>query len=203
MTILSGRCQFAQHILIQVSLHIQFCNVMFVKIIQACNDFLKELRRRDKEHRIVHVPGKCSGVLISPSGLIFNFNQFSLLIKIGKATVFHALDGWEHTLRHHFKASAGIIIFELAPSHRLSCFRLRENLGHLFPRHILKFFIFQFLFIQRTNKHEVGELLDDGQRVGNSTCPDIRPDFINFISNCACYHLKLPPSLSVATSLYF
>ena len=35
LTVLACRCQLAQHILIQVTLHIQLCNVVFVEVIQT------------------------------------------------------------------------------------------------------------------------------------------------------------------------
>lgn len=148
LAILACACQLTQHILIQVTLHIQLRDIMFVKIIQTGDDFLEKLGRGDEEHRITHVPGKGGGVFVSFAGFVLNLDQFALFIKIGQAAIFHALNGWKYTLGHYIENPAGIIIFELAPPHRLACFRLRENLGHLFASHVFKFFVFQFLLIE-------------------------------------------------------
>ena len=42
-------------------------------------------------------------------------------------------------------------------------------------------FGFQLLLIQRTNEHQIDQLLNPCQRVGDTACPDIRPDFIHLI----------------------
>ena len=74
-----------------------------------------------------------------------------------------------------------IAVFEFAPAHGLPKGRRREYLAHGLAAQILQALDLQLLLIQRTNKHEIGELLDDGQRVGDAASPNIRLNFIDFV----------------------
>ena len=56
LAVLPCCCQFAQHILVQVALHIKVGNIVGVKILQPGDDLLQHLWRGNEEHGIVHVP---------------------------------------------------------------------------------------------------------------------------------------------------
>ena len=60
LTVLTSRAELAQHILIEVALHIKVGDVMLVKVIQTCNYLLKHLRIGYNEHSAVHVARESS-----------------------------------------------------------------------------------------------------------------------------------------------
>ena len=162
LAVLPSGGQFAQHVLVQVALHIQIGNVMLIQVIQPCDDFLQHLRRRNQEHRIAHVPGKGRLILHITAGIVGDFHQFPLLGEVRQAAMFHVFDGREDPLGNYIENIAGIVVLEFTPAHGLSNGRLGENLLHLLASHMLKFFRFQLFFVQRADKHKIGQLFDDG-----------------------------------------
>jgi hypothetical protein len=56
---------------------------------------------------------------------------------------------------------AGILGFELAPTHGLSTFILKKDFRLFFTVQGFHLFIFQFLFIQGTDEHQICKLLYD------------------------------------------
>ena len=162
LAVLPSGGQFAQHVLVQVALHIQIGNVMLIQVIQPCDDFLQHLRRRNQEHRIAHVPGKGRLILHITAGIVGDFHQFPLLGEVRQAAMFHVFDGREDPLGNYIENIAGIVVLEFTPAHGLSNGRLGKNLLHLLTGHMLKFFRFQLFFVQRADEHEIGQLLDDG-----------------------------------------
>jgi len=191
LAVLPCGCQFAQHILVQVALHITVGNVVGVKIFQPGDDLLQHLRGGDQEHGIVHVPRKGGVALIRAGGVVLDLHQFAVRIKVRQTAILHLFDGREHPLLHGQENFAGVLILKAAPPHRLPCRAGREDVLHLLARHALELFGGKFLFIQRPDEHEIGQLLNDGQRIGDAACPDVRPDFVYLIFNGACYHAFL------------
>lgn len=188
LAVLAGSGQLAQHILVEIALHIQVGNVMLIQVVQPGNDFLQHLGCRDQEHGIAHVPGKGGVPLICFPRLFGNLKQIALLIKIRQLSVFQILDGRKDPLGNDRKNVSGVAVLELAPPHGLPSGRLGEDLVHFLPGHVLKFLRFQLFFVQRADEHQIGQLLDDGQGVRDAARPDVRPDFVDFVFNDACDH---------------
>lgn len=90
LSVLACCSQLAEHVLIQVALHIQLCNIVLVQIIQPRDYFLKQLRGGDDEHRIAHIPCKSGRAFVCLAGFVFDLYELPLFIKIGEATILHA-----------------------------------------------------------------------------------------------------------------
>lgn len=105
----------------------------------------------------------------------------------------HVLDGREHPLGNRLVNVPGIIMLEFAPSHALSQGRGRENLVHFPAGHVFKLFGFQLFLVQGADEHQIGELLDHRQGIGDASRPDVRPDFVHIIFNRTGYHAFRPP----------
>ena len=142
------RCQFSQHILVQIALHIKVGNVVGVEILQPGDDLLQHLRRGDQEHGIVHIPRKGGVALIRAGGVVLDFHQLTVCVKVRQTAILHLFDGREHPLLHGQENFAGIFILEAAPPHRLSCRAGREDVLHLFARHVLKIFGGKLFLVQ-------------------------------------------------------
>ena len=202
LPVLTGSGQFPQHILVQIPLHIQVGNIVLIQVVQACNDFLQHLGCGNQEHGITHVPGESSIFFRIILGVIYDFDHLALFREIGQMAMLHVFNSREHPLGNDIINLTRIVILELAPAHRLSDRGLGEDFIHLLAAHVLKFFCFQFFFIKRTNEHQVGQLFNYCQRISNAASPDVRPDFIYFIFDCACNHASFPPfSLSGTNSI--
>ena len=156
LTVLTGGGQFSQHILVQIALHIQIGNVVFIQVVQACNDFLQHLGSGNQKHGITHVPGESSIFFRIILGVIYNFDHLALLREIRQMAMLHIFNSREHPLGNDIINVTRIVILELAPAHRLSDRGLGENFVHLLAAHILKFFCLQFFFIKRADEHQVG-----------------------------------------------
>ena len=148
LAVLPCGCQLAQHILVQVALHIKVGNVVGVKILQPGDDLLQHLRRGDQEHGIVHIPRKGGVALIRAGGVVCDLHQLAVCVKVRQTAILHLFDGREHPLLHGQENFAGIFILEAAPPHRLSCFAGREDMLHLFARHVLKIFGGKLFLVQ-------------------------------------------------------
>ena len=163
---------------------------MFIKVIQPGNDFLQYLGRGNQKHGVAHVPGKgcfVSGFLCF--GIIGNRNQLSGVgIKVRQAAVFHFFYGRKYPAGNHLVNIPGVVVFETAPAHGLPRRCFGKNPGQCFPGKGFQFFRFQLFFIQRTDKHQIGQLFNNCQGIGNSPRPDVRPDFIDFISDYSRNH---------------
>ena len=191
LAVLTRCCQFAQHILVQIALHIKVGNVVGVKILQPGDDLLQHLRRGNEEHGIVHVPRKGGVSLVRAGGVVLDLHQLAVCVKIRQTAILHLFDGREHPLLHGQENLAGVLILEAAPPHGLSCLAGREDVLHLFTRHVFKIFGGKLFLIQRPDEHEIGQLFNDGQRIGDAACPDVRPDLVYLIFNGSCYHAFL------------
>ena len=121
---------------------------MGVKIFQPGDDLLQHLRRGDQEHGIVHVPRKGGVALIRAGGVVLDFHQLAVCVKVRQTAILHLFDGREHPLLHGQENLAGVLVLEAAPPHRLSCFAGREDVLHLFARHVLKIFGGKFFLVQ-------------------------------------------------------
>ena len=62
--------------------------------------------------------------------------------------ILHLFDGREHPLLHGQENLAGVLVLEAAPPHRLSCRAGREDVLHLFARHVLKIFGGKLFLVQ-------------------------------------------------------
>ena len=142
------RCQFSQHILVQIALHIKVGNVVGVKILQPGDDLLQHLRRGDQEHGIVHIPRKGGVALVRAGGVVLDLHQLAVCVKVRQTAILHLFDGREHPLLHGQENFAGIFILEAAPPHGLPCFAGREDVLHLFARHVLKIFGGKLFLVQ-------------------------------------------------------
>jgi len=58
LPVLAGRGQLAQHVFVKVSLHIEILDVMLIQLVQARDDLLQHLRRRNDEDGVLHVREK-------------------------------------------------------------------------------------------------------------------------------------------------
>ena len=152
---------------------------------------MQHLRRGDQEHGIIHVPCKGGVAFVRAGGVVLNLHQLAVFVKVRQAAVLHLFDGREYPLLHGQENLTGVLILELAPPHGLACRTGREDVLHLLARHALKLFGGKLLFVQRPDEHEIGQLLNDGQRIRDAARPDVRPDFIHLIFNGSCNHAFL------------
>ena len=148
LAVLPCGCQLAQHILVQVALHIKVGDVVGVKILQPGDDLLQHLRRGNQEHGIVHIPRKGGVALVRADGVVLDLHPFAVRIKVRQTAILHLFDGREHPLLHGQENFAGIFILEAAPPHRLPCRAGREDVLHLFARHVLKIFGGKLFLVQ-------------------------------------------------------
>ena len=192
LAVLAGGGKFSQHVFIQVALHIQIGNVMLIQVVQSGDDFLQHLRRGNQEHRVAHVPGERAFFSVRRAD-VRDFRQLALFRKIRQASVLHVFDGGEDPLGNHVVNVARVVVLELAPAHGLSDRGLREDFLHLLAAHLFKRFGFQLFFVERADEHQIGQLFDDRQGIGNAARPDVRPDFIYFIFDGARNHAFFPP----------
>ena len=145
-----------------------------------CMEVLQYLRRGNQKHGVAHVPGECGVALLTANGIIYYSMISPYFVKSGRCPCFIFLTVG-NLARDDVINIAGIAVFKLAPAAWIAPSRTGENLVHLFSGHVFKFFGFQLLLIQRTNEHQIDQLLNPCQRVGDTACPDIRPDFIHLI----------------------
>jgi len=148
LAVLARRCQLAQHILVEVALHIKVGDIVGIKILQPGDDLLQHLRRGDEEHRIVHIPCKGGVSLVRAGGVVCNLHQFAVRVKVRQTAILHLFDGREHPLLHGQKNLTGVLVLKAAPPHRLPCHAGREDVLHLFARHVLKIFGGKLFLVQ-------------------------------------------------------
>ena len=214
LAVLACGGQLAQHILVQVALHIQAGDIVLIQIIQPGDDLLQHLRRRDQEQGIAHVSGKGGSFAVVFSlflqfflglglalfsglaslgcavrGTAGNGDQLAgFFVKVWQLAVPHLLQARKDPLGNNLVNLTGVAIFEFTPPHGLTNSRLWENFRHFLAGHILKGFSLLLFFIQGADEHQISQLLDDRQGIGDAARPDVRPDFIDFIFDCACNH---------------
>ena len=199
LAVLSGGGQLAQHVLVQVALHVLLGKIVLVEVVQPGDDLLQHLGRGNQEHGVAHVAGK-GGILLGiildglsiPGGRV-RPDRLALFVDFRQAAMAHIFDGREHPLGNRLVNVPGIVMLEFAPAHALPQGRGRENLVHFLAGHVFKFFGFQLFLVQGADKHQIGELLDHRQGIGDAARPDVRPDFVYFIFNRTGYHARTPP----------
>ena len=170
LSVLTCRLQLAEHIFVEIALHIAFgeVDVVCIEIVQSRDDLLQNLRRGNQEHRAVHVTGKCAFIF---TGQI--------------------LDKREYLLSDDIENLAAVAVFEFAPAHRLTFVIKRKDVRQCFAGEVFHLLDFGLFFIERADEHEVCELFDDGQRVCDAARPDICPDLVDLVFDLACYHVSL------------
>ena len=167
---------------------------MLIEIVKPRDDFLQHLRIRDNEHGTIHVSSESCLHLFAVL-TVWNFYQLTLIVKIRELAVLHFLHRRKSVFRDNAENITSVLILELAPTHSLSDLRLRKDQIGSIASHIGKFFIFKFLFIKGAYKHQISELFNDRQRIGDTASPYISPYFIYLILNDTGNHCK-PPTTS-------
>ena len=155
LAVLTGGGEFAEHVFIEVALHVGGLQVVGVDVLQAGDDFLQHLRRWNEKYGVAHVAGK-GGFFFEVAGKgVFRENHFAVGVKIGQLAAAHVFDGREDALIHDVVDITRIEVFEFAPTHGLAHSGWREDFFEGLAGHSLKFFSFQFFFIQRADEHQI------------------------------------------------
>lgn len=93
----------------------------------------------------------------------------------------HGFDERERLLADYFEHLLGWKILEMAPTNRLAFLSLWK---HTLPRrnaHHLHLLDFQFFVIKGFHEHEICQLHDDFNGVGDTTLPHALPDVIDLV----------------------
>ncbi|CUQ12142.1 Uncharacterised protein [Bacteroides xylanisolvens] len=185
LAILPGGLQLAQHVLVEIALHILVFDVMRIKVFEPRHDALQDFRRRDDEGGIGH---ECRKRISFLSGLIRKRNEFPACIKVRKVSILHVLDGRKSEVADDVKDILWAPVLEMAPPHRLPYRTLRKNVVAGKSHGILQPLRLHLLHVERADKHKVRQLFDDRQRICNTACPNACPDGIDFILDGSCDH---------------
>ena len=70
----------------------------------------------------------------------------------------------------------------------------------LHPKHILQPLHLEFFLIERAHEHEVRQVADNVERVGDAALPHLLPDSINLIFGCSGNHLAGPSIKGISLS---
>ena len=171
--------ELAEHVLVQVALHVESGNVVFIQFFQPGDDHFQHLRRGHEKHGVLHEvsKGRLCRVVIDIGQ---RKERAFFLVEVRQPAALHALDGRKNALRNDVEHILSVFVLELAPAHGLAERRLRED---FFDLHAERFIVlvFQFFDIQRADEHEVGQLFNDGERIGQTRGKDVEPDFIDLI----------------------
>jgi len=187
----SGSLKLAQHIFIQVPLHILIFQIIGIQIFHTRNNLLQHLRRRNEKGRICHKLGKGSIRRILIALPVCNGYHFAAAVEIGKLPILHAFNGRKYESADDMENFIGILILKIAPAHSLSHGRGRKYMRNLHSCQNLHLLISGFLHIQGTDKHQIGKLFDNRQWIRNTTGPNISPNLVYLIFDCACNHINL------------
>ena len=186
LSILAGGGEFPQHVFIQVALHVFVFQVVSVQFFQAGDDFFQYLRGRNHESGIGHVGGE--DVLFPLPYFFWQWNQFAGAVEVWQMSFFHGFDGRKYVISHDAEDVVGILVFEMTPPHGLADRRGWEDVIPFESHGVFHFLRVRFFHVQRTDKHEIGQLLDHRQRIRDPSGPDIRPNLIDFVFYGSCYH---------------
>ena len=192
LPVLTRGGELAEHILVQVALHILLRDIVLVEVVKPGDDLLKHLRRGDHEYGVAHIAGKGGVAAVGPVRLVGDLDQLAALVKVGQAAVFHVLGGGKDPLPDHVVDLARVAVFEPAPAHRLADGRGRKDFGQARHAGVFQFLSLQFLLVERADEHDIGELFDDGQWVGDAARPDVRSNLVHFVSDRSRYHTRPP-----------
>ena len=171
--------ELAEHVFIQIALHVEAGNVVFIQFFQTGDHLFQHLRRGHEKHGVLHEMSK--GRLCSVVVTVGQVNEGAcFLVEVRQFAALHFLDGRKNALRNDVEYVLGVFVLEFAPAHGLAEGRLRED---FFDLHAERFIIlvFQLFDIQRADEHEVCQLFNDGERIGQTRGKDVEPDFIDFI----------------------
>ena len=126
------------------------------------------------------------GVEMMKVALLMNPCKHTVLV----ADLFHVVKhghAFHRGTRETTKHRLGIFVLELIPTKRLLPLR-EQHLLHGDAHQSGLLFLLQLLLVQAANEQQVRELLNDGNGIGNSTCPKSFPDFVNLTFEFACDH---------------
>ena len=176
LTVFPGGCDFTQQILVNIAHDVL---VVHVHGVDAIHNFCKHLCCGNQEHGVLHVAAEC-GVLAFADG-------FDEREHIG-------LDVGQHL--------AGLKVVEYVPT-EIFVFRFHPG---IFANHacaVLKYlvlqgnakqtcigFCLQLVVIQQLHKHQIGDLLQNGNGTGNAARPYRIPYGVDFVFHFASYHFK-------------
>ncbi len=186
LSILSSGGEFPQHVFVQVALHVFVFQVMGVQFFQAGDDFFQYLRGRNHEGGIGHVGRE--DVLFPLPYFFWQWNQFAVAVEVRQVSFFHGFDGRKYVVSHDAENVVWVLVFKMTPPHGLTDRRGGEDMLPFESHGVFHFLCVRFFHVQRTDKHEIGQLLDHRQRIRDSSGPDIRPNLIDFIFYGSCYH---------------
>ena len=182
LAVLSGRGDLAQHVLVEVALGVA---ILHRDIGEEIDHLGQQRRRRDREARALHVR-RVRGALLGHGAQEGEYVLGDDLEHRGRLAVFqprpaHVLIG-DATLL----ADAVLAIGEDAPLHRLL-----QPIGSIFfPR---------VDFVEPAQEQEVGDLLDDLDRIGDAARPEGVPDRVDFRAKFPRQHHV--PSLILADTV--
>ena len=187
LAVLTGGGELAEHVLVEIALHVEILDVVLVKIVEIGDYLLQDERSRDVEDRIAHVHSESGVPLVGT----FDRDHVSIRIEIRKTAVFHLLDRREDPVLDDVECVTGILVLEPAPTHGLTGFGLREDPGSGDAGSRFELFVLQLLLVERTDEYEIRQLLDDRQRVGQPSSPDRGPHGIDFVLDLSGNHDNL------------
>lgn len=191
LAVLPGGGELAEHVFVEIALHVQVGDVVLIEIVQPGDDLLEHLGRGDQEHGVGHIAGEGGVGLIAGDGRR-GLQHLALLRDVGQAAMPHVLDGGKDPAGDHIVNGPGIAMLEAAPAHCLPRGGSGEDLGDAAPGGVLESLRLQLLFVQRADEHQIGQLLDHRERIGDAACPEIRPDFVHFVFDCTGNHTVSP-----------
>lgn len=192
LTVLTGSRELAEHVFIEVALHVEVGDVVLIEIVKTSDNFLQNLRRGDEEHRIAHISGKGGVAAVGGEWVVVGHKHLSPVVKVGELAAAHILDGRKDPLRDDVINLARVAVLELAPAHGLTGRRLRENPRHFRAGNVLEALRLKLLLVERADEHKICKLFDNGEGIRNASRPYVRPYFVDFILDNSCNHNKTP-----------
>ena len=176
----------AEHVFIQIALHVEAGNVVFIQCFQPGDHLFQHLRRGHEKYGVLHEmsKGRLSRVVVTVGQ---GNERACFLVEVRQSPALHALDGRKDAPGNDVEHVLSVFVLELAPAHGLAEGRLRKDFFALHAESFV-FFVFQFFDVQRADEHKIGQLFNDGERIGQARGKDVEPDFINAIFYGPCYH---------------
>ena len=163
LTVRARGIELAQHVFVQVAKIVSVLHVVRQQLVDAGNGLFKRLGLVETEGSVLHAFRK--GVIRM-----------------------HGFDERERLLADHVKHLLRRKILEPAPTDCLSFLRLREHMLSSHPQHF-HVLGFELLVIQGFHEHEIRQLHDDLDGVGDTTLPHALPDVVNLVLRRSGNHL--------------